>query len=165
MNYTKCPSVATWLIDTGRGHDLVPKREAAHTQRFIRKAGTISYREWFDSKGKNAAIVYITEVDDNITPYILENTPPALAVRYRCMDMDYSFIWPSGEAPCFIRLGGYIIRWMVEGYIPYLVPGDPRCKPCDPTSTVTFSVHYQLRSTTAVTHPVILLTKSDPSHS
>ena len=49
-------------------------------------------------RGK-VANVYITELDDKITPYILDNTPPVSTVGCPCLDMDYLFMWPSGEAP------------------------------------------------------------------
>ena len=61
-------------------------------------------------------------LDENITPYVLENTPPGLTVGYRCMGLGYAFIWHTAQEPYFIRPDGMVIDLTVENYIPYLVP-------------------------------------------
>ena len=50
------------------------------------------------------------ELDKNISPYILNNTPPVLAAGYRCMERGYTFIWPTGQNPFFIRPEGMIVH-------------------------------------------------------
>ena len=44
----------------------------------------------------DVAHVYAKELGEQITPYILNNSAPALTVGYRCMEMGYTFIWPTG---------------------------------------------------------------------
>ena len=40
---------------------------------------------------ENVANIYVNELDEHITPYIVNNTPPVLTVGYRCMEMGYTF--------------------------------------------------------------------------
>ena len=81
------------------------------------------------------------ELDENITPYVLENTPPVLTVGYRCMEMGYTFMWPTAQEPYFIRPDGVVIRLTVEDYIPYLVPNSSHCKLSKPSGTRVFCTH------------------------
>ena len=109
-------------------------------QRFINKAKhTITFHT---ANGptvpENVANIHVKEVDEDITPYILNNAPPVLTVGYRCMEMRYTFMWPGGQSPFLIRPDGMIIHLVVEHYIPYLVPGEKRCKPQRPTGSMTF---------------------------
>ena len=45
---------------------------------------------------ENVANIYAKELDENITPYILNNTPQVLTVWYRCMEVGSTFIRPYG---------------------------------------------------------------------
>ena len=38
----------------------------------------------------------------------------------RCIDLGYSFIWPSGKTPYMIDSNGDIIEITVRDYIPYI---------------------------------------------
>ena len=74
-----------WLIDTGSGYDLFSKRGVALMTRFINKTKhTITVPT---ANGptvtENVANIHVKEVDEDITPYLLNNTPPVLTVGYR----------------------------------------------------------------------------------
>ena len=71
---------------------------------------------------ENVANVYVKELDEHITPYMLYNSPPVLTVGYRCMELGYTFIWPTGQNPYFIRPDGMIDHLRFGNCIPYLVP-------------------------------------------
>ena len=80
-----------WIVDTGCGYDLVSKREVALMKRFVEKAKhTITFHT---ANGptvtEDVANVYAKELDEHITPYILNNLPPVLMVGYRCMELGY----------------------------------------------------------------------------
>ena len=82
LNYAKCGLVKMWLVDTGCGYDLVSMREVALMKRFVEKARhTITFRT---ANGptvtEDVANVYVKELDEHITPYILNNSPPVLTV-------------------------------------------------------------------------------------
>ena len=114
-----------WLVDTGCGYDIVPKREVALMKRFVKLAKhTITFHS---ANGPTVteyvANVYADELDEHISPYIINNTPPVLTVGYRCMEMGYTFVWPTGQKPFFIRPDGMIVQVTVENNIPYLIPG------------------------------------------
>ena len=38
----------------------------------------------------------------------------------RCLDLGYSFIWPSGKSPYMLDADGHIIEMTVKDYIPYV---------------------------------------------
>ena len=69
--------VKMWLVDTGCGYDIVSKREVALIKRFVNKAKlTITFHT---ANGptvtENMAYIYVKELDENITPYILKQHP------------------------------------------------------------------------------------------
>ncbi|MFM7988091.1 MAG: hypothetical protein ACKPKO_53135, partial [Candidatus Fonsibacter sp.] len=92
------------------------------------------------------AWIHIRELDENITPYLMSNAPLVLTVGYRCMEKGYSFIWPSGKNPYFIRPDGMIIHLFVRGYIPYLNPGTKECQPQKPVGNCSFVVRHLMLS-------------------
>ena len=95
---------------------------------------------------EDVANVYVKVLDESISPYILNNTPPVLTAGYRCMEMGYTFIWPTGHNPFFIRPDGMIVHLTVENYIPYPIPGSSHCKPKKSTESMTFCRAYQVIS-------------------
>ena len=64
------------------------------------------------TRTEDAANIYVKELDENITPHILDNTPPVLTVGYRCLEMGYTCVWPAGETHTFIRPGGNLCIWL-----------------------------------------------------
>jgi hypothetical protein len=140
FNFVKCGMVKEWLVDTGCGYDLVSQNEIGLIKRFVSKAKVpITFHTANGpTRTENIASIHVRELDENITPYVLDNTPPVLTVGSRCMEMGYTFVWPTSQDPYFIRPDGMIIRLMVENYIPYLVPNARHCKPRKPSGTRIF---------------------------
>ena len=112
FNFVKCGMVKMWLVDTGCGYDLVSKRETAMIKRFVSKAKVpITFHTANGpTRTENIANIHARELDENITPYVLENTPPFLTFGYRCMELGYTFIWPTSQEPYFIRPDGMVIQ-------------------------------------------------------
>ena len=92
FNFVKCGMVKMWLVDTGCDYDIVSKRETALIKRFVSKAKVpITFHTAHGpTRTENNANIHARDLDDNITPYMLENTPPVLTVGYICMDLGYT---------------------------------------------------------------------------
>lgn len=87
--------------------------------------------EWFRRGNQSGAPVYVSELDEEIKPNVLRETPPVVTVGARTMSGDYSFVWPAGANPYFLTPGGKRIGLEVIEDIPYC-EGDhlyaPRCR-------------------------------------
>jgi hypothetical protein len=112
FNFVKCGMVKERLVDTECGYDLVSKRETGLIKRFVRKAKVpITFHTANGpTRTENVANIHVRELAENITPYVLENTPPVLTVGYRCLEMVYIFMWRTAQEPYFIRPDGMIIH-------------------------------------------------------
>ena len=66
-----------WLVDTGCGYDLVSKRETPLIRRFVSKAKVpiMFHTANGPTRTENVANIYVKELDANITPSVIENTP------------------------------------------------------------------------------------------
>ena len=63
----------------------------------------------------------------------MTKSPAVLPLGYRCMDQNFSFVWPQGRWPYMVcETTHKVICLRVHGNIPYLVPGDDYCQPRDP---------------------------------
>ena len=51
---------------------------------------------------------------------ILKSTPAVLSMGMRCVGQGYSFHWPAGQNPIFIRPDKQVVKLQVLGDIPYL---------------------------------------------
>ena len=58
--------------------------------------------------------------DEPAQAHILEDTLSVMSMGKRCIDLGYSFIWPSGKTPYMIDSNGDIIEMTVRDYIPYI---------------------------------------------
>ena len=58
--------------------------------------------------------------DEPAQAHILEDTPSVMSMGKRCVDLGYSFIWPSGKTPYMLDANGNIIEMTVKDYIPYV---------------------------------------------
>ena len=54
------------------------------------------------------------------------------------MDSGYTFSWPTGQDPFFIRPDGMLVHLTSENYIPYLAPKSSHCKHCKATGSMSF---------------------------
>ena len=57
---------------------------------------------------------------EEITPYVLDNTPAVISVGRRCTNEGYDFIWRSGKLPYFKTPDGHKIEFDLEHYVPQL---------------------------------------------
>ena len=74
--------------------------------------------------GAECIELFIDELGETITPYVMASSPSLLSVGLRCQEQGYSFIWVGGKSQCFITLGGYRLTLLpVEGRIRYLPQG------------------------------------------
>eukprot|EP00972_Heterocapsa_arctica_P082907 12216837-Heterocapsa_arctica.AAC.1 len=62
----------------------------------------------------------ISELSENINPFVLPETPAVLSVGDRTMNKGYSFIWPAYHNPYFITPNGYRVELEVIDDIPFL---------------------------------------------
>ena len=77
----------------------------------------------------NVAKLVVSELEGVIKLWILESTPAVLSVGYRCMNMGYKFVWPTGEQPYFVLPSGNVVVLEVIDNIPYLRPGSAGSQP------------------------------------
>ena len=118
---------------------ILSPRETALIKRFVSKAKVpITFHTANGPARTDNVAMHVRELDENITPYVLENTPPVLTVGYRCMELGYTFIRPTNQSPYAIRPDGMIIHLAIENYIPYLVPSSAHCTPRKPSGTRMF---------------------------
>ena len=87
-SYTECDVVKEWLIDTGCGNDLLSKRDVASVKEYVRKAKrpVVFHTANGSTTTNSVAWIHISELDENITPYVMSNAPLVLTVGYRCME-------------------------------------------------------------------------------
>ena len=61
--------------------------------------------------------------EQEIRPFVLENAPDLISIGRRCLEMGYSFHWPSGSKSPFFVLpeSNQRVHLQVVDYLPYLV--------------------------------------------
>ena len=157
--------VKLWLVDTGCGHDLVSREHARALKRGVKRASKpIQFATANGSTDATEVLeLFINEFNQEIEPYILENSPDVISVGMRCMKYGFSFIWPSGSPPYFIIPDGRRVHLSVEGDIPYLAPGTPACKPRRPRDKKCFHCGRSGRKTAAPASDGELATAGDPA--
>ena len=103
------------MIDSGCAMDLISKRELRDEERRI-KFNTAN-----GNTSSELAITFdIETLAECALVRILDSTPAVLSMGMRCMRMGYSFHWPAGYNPVFIRPDGKHVKLKVIGDIPYL---------------------------------------------
>ena len=127
----KARAVKKWLVDTGCGHDLISRRELP-THGNCLKAAQVPIT--FDTANgethtTEVADIFIKQLNADILPYVLEETPAAISVGYRCIELGYSFFWPNGATPYFVNPENKRIYLEVRERMPYLRPGAALCQP------------------------------------
>ena len=125
------PSTYTekWLGDTGTDQDIVGKQS-----RTVAKAGeTKKAADPVSLSTANGSITTDEVVEVNLpglcesfTPYVLENTPPALSIGLRCLEQGYDFVWGKDTTPIFVRPDGKCVKFKMAGRVPYI---DESCQP------------------------------------
>ena len=86
--------IRRWLMDTGCGFDLVPRRKVLALQNKFRKAKQqIQFSTAGGSTNTHSICpISVDELDAIIEPFVLESTPAVLTIGGRCMQGKYSFV-------------------------------------------------------------------------
>ena len=63
------------------------------------------------TRTEHVANIYVQELEEIIIPYVLQNAPLVLTVGCCCMELGYTFFWPTEQSPYFIRPDGMIIHF------------------------------------------------------
>merc|ERR1712240_740409 len=89
------------------------------------------------SECEHVADITIDELGESDPFWIAGMSPALTSVGKRCRERGFSFVWPAGwdSIPYLIAPWGTVIPLVVEDNIPYIVPGDPRCRPEPCTSS------------------------------
>ena len=84
-----------WLFDTGAAYDLIPRDNAAEYTDFQSSAKPINFQTangpYRADKTLSMSTPALGELGSEA--YIMDDTPPALAVGQRVMNHGYSSIW------------------------------------------------------------------------
>ena len=110
-----------FIMDSGSGHDLITARKIDRMDLPTYDDTTVNFHtaNGVTSSTKRSDIEF--EVfDEPAQAHILEDTPLVLSMGKRCLDLGYSFIWPSGKSPYILDADGHIIEMTVKDYIPYV---------------------------------------------
>ncbi len=102
--------VEHWVADIGCGHDLIP-RSIVEDRDFPIMSAPGDGLSFSTATGKTevaeVADVQVPELDEVVSPYILEAIPPVLSVGARRMPHGFTFTWLAGECPYFVWPDGY----------------------------------------------------------
>ena len=111
-----------FLMDTGCGHDLISKKKIEkHDLETLVTPEPISFQTANGITDTDLASNFQADsFKEPINAYVLGDTPSVLSVGKRCMNQNYSFIWPPGREPFMIDPDGKSISLFVNGDIPYM---------------------------------------------
>ena len=130
----RAPVVSKWIFDSGCGHDLIAQYAVQDFPEIVSHSPssiTFSTANGNTRADKKAEFV-VPEIAERVSPWILNQTPAVLSMGLRCMVKRCDFVWPAGREPYIVTKNKKIVRLLVTGNIPYLVPDAPRCQPIDP---------------------------------
>ena len=124
-----------WMIDSGCAMDLISKRELRDEETALaERVRRIKFNTANRNTSSELAITFdIETLAECALVRILDSTPAVLSMGMRCMRMGYSFHWPAGYNPVFIRPDGKHVKLKVIGDIPYLTEAPSRERPSNHT--------------------------------
>ena len=108
-------------MDSGSGHDLISAKKIDRMDLPTYDDTVVNFHtaNGVTSSTKRSDIKF-EAFDEPAQAHILEDTPSVMSMGKRCIDLGYSFIWPSGKTPYMIDSNGDIIEMTVRDYIPYV---------------------------------------------
>ena len=119
-----------FILDSGSGHDLISARKA---ERMNLKQRTCDPIMFHTANGSTAtqteAEIDLGTFDMTSHAYVLDDTPSVMSLGKRCMEEEYSFVWPSGKMPFMITKDGERIDLTIHDNIPYVDLGTYECTP------------------------------------
>ena len=110
-----------FIVDSGSGHDLISAKKIDRMDLPTYDDTVVNFHtaNGVTSSTKRSDIKF-EAFDEPAQAHILEDTPSVMSMGKRCIDLGYSFIWPSGKTPYMIDSNGDIIEMTVRDYIPYV---------------------------------------------
>ena len=110
-----------FIMDSGSGHDLISTKKIDRMDLPTYDDTVVNFHtaNGVTSSTKRSDIKF-EAFDEPAQAHILEDTPSVMSMDKRCIDLGYSFIWPSGKTPYMIDSNGDIIEMTVRDYIPYV---------------------------------------------
>ena len=110
-----------FIMDSGSGHDLISAKKIDRMDLPTYDDTVVNFHtaNGVTSSTKRSDIKF-EAFDEPAQAHILEDTPSVMSMGKRCVDLGYSFIWPSGKTPYMIDSNGDIIEMTVRDYIPYI---------------------------------------------
>ena len=110
-----------FIMDSGSGHDLISAKKVDRMDLPTYDDAVVNFHtaNGVTSSTKRSDIKF-KAFDEPAQAHILEDTPSVMSMGKRCVDLGYSFIWPSGKTPYMIDPNGDIIEMTVRDYIPYI---------------------------------------------
>ena len=110
-----------FIMDSGSGHDLISAKKIDRMDLPTYDDVVVNFHtaNGVTSSTKRSDIKF-EAFDEPAQAHILEDTPSVMSMGKRCVDLGYSFIWPSGKTPYMIDSNGDIIEMTVRDYIPYI---------------------------------------------
>ena len=109
-------------MDTGCPVDLSDERETSLFAHFIEQGGDVRLATVNGEIRTNRRLeVHIEELDEDVTPMVLPNTPSVLSIGRRVVEKGYDFVWRHGEVPDLIHPDDQIqVVLAVQDFCPYL---------------------------------------------
>ena len=110
-----------FILDSGSGHDLISSTRISRMDlpTYDDKVVNFHTANGVTCSTKRSSIKF-EAFNEPAEAYILEDTPSVISMGKRCVDLGYSFVWPTGKTPFMLDPNGNIIEMTVKDYIPYL---------------------------------------------
>ena len=113
--------VRKWLIDSGSGMDLIDERSATPFAEFIEDGEEIQLATANGVIGSRRRLeVHLEELDIDVRPVVLQNTPCVLSLGRLVVRHGYDFVWRYDSDPFLISPEGQQIDLEVRDLCPYL---------------------------------------------
>ena len=116
------------FMDTGCGHDLISQKKIAkHELETLATPEPVSFQTANGIIDTDLVSNFQTEsFAEPINAYVLDDTPSVLSIGKRCMNQNYSFLWPPGRDPFVINPEEKRISLFVNGDIHYVRAGSSK---------------------------------------
>ena len=110
-----------FIMDSGSGHDLISAKKIDRMDLPTYDDSVVNFHtaNGVTCSTKRSDIKF-EAFDEPAQAHILEDTPSVMSMGKRCIDLGYSFIWPSGKTPYMLDINGNMIEMTVKDYIPYV---------------------------------------------
>ena len=113
------------MIDSGAGHHIVGRRVLEHVPELVHES---CHPLTFNTANGQAttheqADLRVNELNLDITPHVLEDSPALISLGNLCMKGGFHFVWKPGQRPYLITPYHKVVELEVVGNIPYIRTG------------------------------------------